>query len=142
MAKIKRKGGRLHLEWYGDKDLIKKLAKLQSDIVPVLSRGMVESAQHPKAKMIDFVSPGEHYQSGRTLRSWVEYAPVYKDGIISMEIGFSWTKGGKGAIFLNLGGLHYKPFYFIDKAGNETVGIMADTQNRIIQDELKKCGLN
>lgn len=142
MAKIKAKGGRLHLEWYGEQELVKKLAKLKNDVVPVLSKGMVDSAQFPKKKMIDFVSPSHHYHYGRTLDSWEEYPPEYKNGIISMEIGFSWKKGGQGAIFLNLGGLHYKPFYFIDKAGAETVGIMADTQNRIIQEELKKCGLS
>ncbi len=132
-----------NIEFYGFEEVAKNLDKSRAEIESAVIESLKKSIEAPKQEMLSFMS--QHRRTGRTEQSWTENIEN-NNGIIKMEIGFLAYSGNKfmglPAIFLNLGGLHTRPYYFIDNAVNHNIDKMKQAQIDTLREVFEKCGIS
>lgn len=129
-----------NMEFFGDIELVKKLESLQANVPQVIAEAMNRSAKIPADEMLSFIK--KHKYSGVTESSFEMTEPQIKKTAkgtqVVMELGFKVSKGGIGAIFLNLGGMHNPPYFFIKNAVDNNVDKIAKAQNDAIRNAIKE----
>lgn len=91
--------------------------------------------QIPADEMLAFIR--QHHYSGRTESSFEFSDPVIKKNSVVAELGFKVSKGGLPAIFLNLGGLHNQPYFFIQKAVDNNIDKIKNIQVEALREVIK-----
>lgn len=129
-----------NMEFFGDAELVKKLERLQANVPQAVANAMRRSAKIPADEMLNFIR--QHHYSGATESSFEMTEPVIrktgKGTQVVMELGFKVSKGGIGAIFLNLGGMHNKPYFFIRNAVDNNIDAIAKAQNDALKEAIKE----
>lgn len=128
--------GKTRVEFFGSAEILKNLEKAGANIEKVVIEAIQKGNEKPKQDMLSFIR--QHKRTGVTENSWVEEIDQDKDGVIYSRIGFSAKKGGFPAIFLNLGGLHTQPYYFIDKAVEDNIDEIARIQQEALEKAFKE----
>lgn len=123
------------VNFYGGSELLQKLEKAGANIEKEIIKAIHRGNEKPKQDMLSFIQ--SHRDTGVTEDSWVEEIES-KDGVIYSRIGFSVRKGGIASIFLNLGGLHTPPTYFIDKAVENNIDVIKRAQENALKEAFKE----
>lgn len=135
--------GNVNIKFYGFNEITKNLDKSKEVLASAVENAMRKSIEAPKAEMLNFMA--QHKRSGKTVESWSEEI-TNTNNVIRAEVGFLATKAngyqGLPAIFLNLGGLRNKPYYFIDNAVSNNMDKIKEAQIEAIQEVFKQCGLS
>ena len=101
---------------------------------------MKQSAKIPADEMLNFIK--QHHYTGMTENSFEMSEPIIKKTNkgtqVVMELGFKASKGGLGAIFLNLGGMHNQPYFFIKNAVDNNVDRIAKAQDEALKRAIKE----
>lgn len=126
-------GGKTYINFYGDKELIKKLDSIGANVEKVCAEALTLSVQKPKQEMLDFIS--QHRKTGITESSFEEEIKV-EDGVITAVVGFQPPKG-LPALFLNLGTPTIEPTFFVDKAVENNLDEIRNIQLKYISEMFK-----
>lgn len=127
--------GKTRVEFFGSAEILQKLEKAGANLDKVVIEAIRKGNEKPKRDMLDFIK--RHRRTGITEASWVEEIEKGNDGVIYSRIGFSARKGGLPAIFLNLGGLHNEPYFFIDRAVEDNIDEIARIQREALMEAFK-----
>ena len=130
-----------NMEFFGDVELVKKLEGMTDKVPQAIAKAMKQSAKIPADEMLSFIK--QHHYTGLTEHSFEMTEPVIKKTAkggtqVVMELGFKVNKGGLGAIFLNLGGMHNPPYFFIKNAVDNNVDRIAKAQNDALKQAIKE----
>lgn len=127
--------GKTRVEFFGGSDILQRLEKAGANLEEAIIKAIQRGNEKPKKEMLSFIK--YHRRTGITEDSWVEEIEQDKNGVIFSRIGFSARKGGIPAIFLNLGGLHTAPTFFIDKAVEDNIDEIKREQEKALQEAFK-----
>lgn len=136
MAK-KIHGGKTKMEFFGTAELLQKIEKASGNVEKAIIKSLELSIELPKKDMLDFMS--RHKLTGDTYNSFTIEPIEEKDGIIKCKFGFSISKGGLPALFLNLGVPNkIEPSFFIDRAVADNMDEIKNIQLKALEEIFKE----
>lgn len=125
------------IDFFGDSEFIKKLEKAGANVEKEIINALQKSAELPKKEMVEFMQTKPKNKTGRTNKSWKEEIKE-KNGLITMEVGFSTRKGGIASIFWNLGTPYRSPTYFVDESVENNIDEIKAIQLECLQKAFKE----
>jgi len=131
-----KKGGKATIEIYGISDLLKKLEKAGGDLESAITKAVEKSIEIPKQDMMNFMA--QHHKTGGTEESFTVTPIKWKDGLASVQVGFSVRKGGLPAIFLNYGTPKIQPSFFIQHAVDDNIDAIHEIHRNTLEEILKE----
>lgn len=141
MATSSKKGVNAVLHWYGFDELLTKIDELQGNMKESIKIAIEKSAEPVKKDIRDFIdkhSPpqGSPWATGETRESWKEQLEV-KGDIITYKVGYD-LKKSLAPVFLEYGGMHNPPYYFMNDAIMNNATEIERIQRETLEDILKE----
>lgn len=126
------------LDFHGFEDMIKKIEKAGGSVDQVAKdlTYMAFNIINPELKA--FMS--QHKQTGATEKSLVPANIEAYRGRFTTKIGFSISKGGLPALFLDIGTPKQQPHFFISKAFSKNHKKIREEQEKALQKILSEIG--